>query len=197
MVLRVWTRNHRHQILLSVGNSLVVLLLVLIAWFIQERMRGVWQRMPPLFAGPIKVMALSSTHPGAVYVVTPRGTKIEDGATLLRRQPSSTDWDILSENFTHGDVQALAVAETDNHIRIYASLFNEGIIRSDDEGKTWKLINNGLLSFSIQSLVVDPQNPLVLYAGSGQQRACSRAWMVVIVGKILVAKSYSVYRRLL
>jgi photosystem II stability/assembly factor-like uncharacterized protein len=39
-------------------------------------------------------------------------------------------------------------------------------LKSRDGGKSWKVMNEGLLSTNIRKVVVDPVNPSVVYAGS-------------------------------
>lgn len=171
VALLAWARAHHTVLTTALASSAVVLLILSAIWFVHEQLRGSWQPVQQqLFAGPISALALSPTNPDTVYLVTPRGPEVEEGATLLRRQRPGAQWEILKRDFTHTQVGALMVAEVGEQVRIYASLLNEGMIRSDDEGRTWRAINNGLLSFSISSLFSDPFDPTILYAGSIQQR---------------------------
>jgi photosystem II stability/assembly factor-like uncharacterized protein len=41
-----------------------------------------------------------------------------------------------------------------------------GIFKSIDGGANWKPINSGLTNLNVQSLVVNPQNPTIIYAGA-------------------------------
>ena len=50
---------------------------------------------------------------------------------------------------------------------VYASLFQEGMVRSTDGGDTWDAINNGLTNLSISRFAIDPFDPTQLYAASG------------------------------
>lgn len=171
VVLMAWMRAHRTVLTTALASSATVFLIFFAIWFVREQLRGSWQPVQQqLFAGPISALALSPTNPDTVYLVTPRGPAVEEGATLLRRPGPAARWEILKRDFTHTQVAALTVVEMGGQVRIYASLLNEGIIRSDDEGQTWRTINNGLLSFSISSLFSDPFDPNTLYAGSIQQR---------------------------
>src|SRR3990172_7147838 len=49
---------------------------------------------------------------------------------------------------------------------IYASTDNQGVLKSSDGGKTWKLINQGIKSYLLYQLVVDHKRPEILYLGS-------------------------------
>jgi photosystem II stability/assembly factor-like uncharacterized protein len=46
-----------------------------------------------------------------------------------------------------------------------------GVFRSDDGGGHWSAVNNGhdsVLSRDVRALVIDPRNPAILYAGTGE-----------------------------
>ena len=47
---------------------------------------------------------------------------------------------------------------------LYAATFNQGVMRSDDGGSTW--VPLGLSGVHLRTLLLDPANPDVLYAGS-------------------------------
>ena len=72
-------------------------------------------------------------------------------------------------------VRWMAIDPTDTRI-LYAAtgIFDrcnvrpEGVLKSIDGGKTWKNINNGLTNLVVGGLVMDPRNPKVLYAATGQ-----------------------------
>ncbi len=49
---------------------------------------------------------------------------------------------------------------------IFAATSHYGIIRSEDRGQHWSLINKGFKSLTHHQIVVHPQNPDVLYAGA-------------------------------
>ncbi len=52
--------------------------------------------------------------------------------------------------------------------RFYIGVVNGGIWKTDDAGRTWIPIFDGLSTGSIGALAVAPSNPNVLYAGSGE-----------------------------
>jgi hypothetical protein len=51
---------------------------------------------------------------------------------------------------------------------IFAAGVSGGIWRSDDDGGSWRPIAEGLSNLAINSLVIDPKAPDVMYAGTGE-----------------------------
>jgi photosystem II stability/assembly factor-like uncharacterized protein len=52
--------------------------------------------------------------------------------------------------------------------RVFAlSTYSIGLLRSEDRGGTWSLANNGIRSFSLYRLVIDPSDPDMVYVGAG------------------------------
>jgi hypothetical protein len=64
-----------------------------------------------------------------------------------------------------GSGRAIAIDPGDSDI-VYGARDGEGIFKSVDGGTSWTPVNDGLGSFSIFALAVDPQNTSVLYAGT-------------------------------
>jgi hypothetical protein len=52
---------------------------------------------------------------------------------------------------------------------LYAGTSEGGVYRSDDRGLTWRAASDGLTSFDVFALAVDPTTPTTLYA-------CNRQW---------------------
>lgn len=49
---------------------------------------------------------------------------------------------------------------------LYAATSHYGILKSEDAGQNWKLINKGLKSYTHRQIVIDPRKTEVLYAGA-------------------------------
>jgi len=64
-----------------------------------------------------------------------------------------------------GPIQTL-VSAPGQASTFYAGTSNSGVYRTDDSGANWRPVNNGLGGRTISSLVIDPGNPLVLFAGT-------------------------------
>lgn len=50
---------------------------------------------------------------------------------------------------------------------VYIGTCNDGIYRTTDGGASWSAVNNGLGSSDIRTIAIDPLDPDVLYAGTG------------------------------
>jgi photosystem II stability/assembly factor-like uncharacterized protein len=51
---------------------------------------------------------------------------------------------------------------------LYVGTFSDGVYRSTDAGRTWSLINAGMRDYVmvVNSVVIDPKNPHILYSGT-------------------------------
>jgi photosystem II stability/assembly factor-like uncharacterized protein len=66
-----------------------------------------------------------------------------------------------------GRVTAIVVDPTNSNI-IYAAAAQGGVWKTSDGGVTWVPQNDNNVSLAIGALAMDPGNPLVLYAGTGE-----------------------------
>ncbi len=83
-------------------------------------------------------------------------------------------------------IQAIALDPLDSSV-LYAGT-NNGVLKSQDGGRSWNAINNGLGSVNIyvNAIVVDPSNTATLYAGTGsgvfRSRNAGGTWSAVNTG---------------
>lgn len=166
---RVWLAEHRVQAVTALGSALLVAVIVLAFWAVRESQRGRWYPVQTLFAGPISAAAVSPSEPDTLYVVTPKGATTGEGATLLWRRGTDR-WQVLSRSITYNPVSTLLVTSSNGKTRLYMSIRGKGILRSDDNGTSWELINAGLHSYAVEALVTDPNAPDVLFAGSSDRK---------------------------
>jgi hypothetical protein len=54
------------------------------------------------------------------------------------------------------------------HTRLFAAGVSGGIWRSDNDGGSWRSIGDGLSNLAVNALVIDPRQPDVMYAGTGE-----------------------------
>ena len=72
-------------------------------------------------------------------------------------------WSLLSQIVERGNIMAVSYAGSSNH-DIYAAVWKHGFFHSDDDGKTWVALNQGLPEDAngdilLSSLVVHPYDP--------------------------------------
>jgi photosystem II stability/assembly factor-like uncharacterized protein len=58
------------------------------------------------------------------------------------------------------------VIDTDTPSTLYAGLLGGGVYKSTDSGLSWSEINTGLTNLQIQHLLINPQAPNILFAGT-------------------------------
>jgi choice-of-anchor A domain-containing protein/uncharacterized repeat protein (TIGR01451 family) len=68
---------------------------------------------------------------------------------------NGSTWQLTS--LSGSDVRAIA---KDNAGNLYAGLFGQGIFKSTNNGLNWTLLNNGLTSLAVHSIVVTPSNEI-------------------------------------
>ena len=87
---------------------------------------------------------------------------------MYRSLDGGTSWTAVNSGLPGSSriVNTIAVHPY-NASMVYIGTFNDGIYRSSNGGDSWEAVNNGLGSSDIRSIAIDPVNPLVMYAGSG------------------------------
>lgn len=54
------------------------------------------------------------------------------------------------------------------HTRIFAAGVSGGVWQSDDDGGSWRPIADGLTNLAVNTLAIDPHQPDIMYAGTGE-----------------------------
>ena len=131
----------------------------------------VWRNMGPGGGGWIQSVTLDPRTPETIHVGCDVGGyyRSNDGGRTFR---------IRNTGLTDPFVQAIVVDPSAPE-RIYLAT-ESGVFKSSDAGATWRLKRTGFpatngFSFSapVGALVLDPNNPRILYAGIGRPRRCS------------------------
>ena len=113
-----------------------------------------------------------------------------DESGLIISRDGGASWSF--SNLEGGHVTSLEVAEQ-NGGPVYASVYEEGIYRSDDHGRTWSLVSAAPIVASLgevrhwATLAIDPNDPEHLYAGLGRGGIATsqdggRSWTISSVG---------------
>jgi photosystem II stability/assembly factor-like uncharacterized protein len=62
-------------------------------------------------------------------------------------------------------INQIAIDPKDSRV-LYAAARPQGVLKSTDQGKTWRPARQGLANTSVYHLVIDPANPKILYLGT-------------------------------
>lgn len=81
---------------------------------------------------------------------------------------SRAGWSALGPGNVPGRARGIAVAAGDSNL-IYAAAATGGIWRTTDGGANWAPLSDDLASLVINTIAIDPVNPLVLYASTGEE----------------------------
>ncbi len=137
-----------------------------------------WKRVGDIPERPRVVIAPS--EPRVVYVAERDYSSVGRGG-VYRSTNGGDTWELRAEKLDEGwgNIQrtyigALAVDRRDAKV-VYATSVDEnydlncgkGVFVSRDGGKTWRSRNEGLTHFNVHNLLIDPNDPERLYAGTG------------------------------
>ncbi len=95
------------------------------------------------------IWSLLVSNNGTIYAGTEQG--------LFYSNNNGSTWQLTS--LIGSDVRAIT---KDNSGNLYAGLFGQGVYKSTDNGSTWILLNNGLTSLAIHSIIVNQANEIFI-----------------------------------
>ncbi len=138
--------------------------------------RGIWDNMP---TGSIGAIALAPQNPNWVWVGTGEGNPRNDvitGHGVFFSSDGGASWKPMGlENA--GQIPVILVSPANPNIVYVAALGHvwgpnaeRGVFRTTDGGKTWQKILYVDDTTGACDLVMDPGNPMVLYAGMWQYK---------------------------
>jgi hypothetical protein len=78
-------------------------------------------------------------------------------------------WRSIGPAFTSGRIGDIAVHP--NKTTWYVAVASGGVWKTENAGTTWSPIFDGQASYSIGTVVLDPNNPEVVWVGSGENNA--------------------------
>jgi photosystem II stability/assembly factor-like uncharacterized protein len=76
-----------------------------------------------------------------------------------------SSWMPCTQIITSQSDQVLGIDPRDNH-HLYAATQGNGILTSTDGCQSWEQSNNGLGSLFVNAIVMDPNNPDIIYTGT-------------------------------
>lgn len=111
----------------------------------------------------VETLAVDPTNPDVVYIATENLV----GSTLPVGLEKSTDGGNTWTTLLSAQVQSIAISRS-NPSTIYVGTFDQGVMRSDNGGTTWRSVTPALgQGQPFNRVVVDPQNPNVAIAHQG------------------------------
>ncbi len=80
---------------------------------------------------------------------------------------STAQWSLVGPTNIGGRIECLAVHPTDPKTA-YAGAADGGVWKTTDGGESWNPLTDNMETLAMGSLAIDPQNPNVVYAGTGE-----------------------------
>jgi photosystem II stability/assembly factor-like uncharacterized protein len=106
-------------------------------------------------------------------------------------------WQAINDGLQGPVMNILCIAvHPTNSDTVYIGTWQDGVFETTNGGQNWVNKTNGLTSAEVRSLAVDPDNPLVIYAGLGQGRGIFKTsnggelWEEANAGVKLLCPSY-------
>jgi photosystem II stability/assembly factor-like uncharacterized protein len=169
-VLRRWARDHSRQILSYVLLACLILSMALGVLYVREKLRGTWKPIYSLKSGSTLIMARFGDR---FYVVTIGGPGPREGATLFVREADG--WRLVSRDFVKGYPTSMVATSGTGQPGFLVAVYGLGVTKSRDGGKTWELVTQGLPSRGLTALLVDPNDPRIVYAATDDWRGVLRS----------------------
>jgi photosystem II stability/assembly factor-like uncharacterized protein len=147
-------RWFNHPMLWGVFGVVVIFAL---GFFISPRLKGMYAVQPTVSA---VIKSPTATLPPAI-IATSTETLVPTPT------PVPLTWKRIStgQEFQRDTVTAFATDKKDPDV-IYAGMQNAGVYKTIDGGLSWRPAHQGLASTQVESLLIDSQNPQILYAGT-------------------------------
>ena len=123
---------------------------------------GVWTAMNNGMGGgnPTIVSAIAIDPANTATVYTGHGDTPGAGG-INKSTNGGASWTLLT-NVPNAGVRTIVATSS----AVYASVFSNGVIKTTNGGSSWNKVETGLWSPVVNSLVNDPTNGAVLYAGT-------------------------------
>jgi photosystem II stability/assembly factor-like uncharacterized protein len=124
---------------------------------------GVWTAMNSGMGGgnPTVVSAIAIDPTNTATVYTGHGDANGPGG-INKSTNGGASWTPLTNGVPNGAVNVIAATSS----AVYASVSGNSVIKTTNGGTSWNKVETGLWSPVVQSLVNDPTNGAILYAGT-------------------------------
>jgi photosystem II stability/assembly factor-like uncharacterized protein len=87
---------------------------------------------------------------------------------MYRSTNSGKSWEQINNGLGSSSriINTIAVHPDSSEV-VYIGTYSDGIYKTTNGGNSWEAVNNGLASSDIRSIAIDPSDPNIVYAGSG------------------------------
>jgi photosystem II stability/assembly factor-like uncharacterized protein len=127
------------------------------SWQATAKLAG-WEEHPP----NILNLAMDPIASDTLYMMV-RETDYTVGERIYRSDDGGVNWTAVVDSGQMHGFTDFVVAPTEPE-SIYVGM-DDGMIRSGDNGATWKRVDPGIHGGEVKFIVVDPRSPVTLYAG--------------------------------
>jgi photosystem II stability/assembly factor-like uncharacterized protein len=139
----------------ALWGTIGLLILIGLGFFIVPKISSFYVTQPAV------QVVTATTTPSPIPSSTPTATLLPM-PTLI---PLTWKRISMGQEFQRDTVTAFATDKKDADV-IYAAMKNAGVYKTIDGGLSWFPAHNGLASTQVESLLIDSQNPQILYAGT-------------------------------
>lgn len=94
----------------------------------------------------------------------------EDKSKISSRTFSALKWRSIGPALTSGRIGDLAVHPQNQSI-YFAAVSSGGVWKTENSGTTWKSVFDGQGSYSIGCVTIDPNDPLIVWVGTGENNS--------------------------
>lgn len=95
---------------------------------------------------------------------------------LQRKSRTDIIWEFAGPTNIGGRISDIEI-HPDAPATVYVGAASGGIFKTEDEGSTWQHIFSDVPTIGIGDIAIDPNNPNILYAGTGESNASSNTFL--------------------
>ncbi|MCK5776283.1 MAG: hypothetical protein KAH25_08905 [Bacteroidales bacterium] len=163
------TTNSFKQVFLPIA----LLLIFTISFFVLNNKDT--QKQPKLLPG--EWMSSQRMYPYSEIKMEVYQAEMKKAHKMVQQSQSrGYEWELVGPTNIGGRITDLEMPADQSDV-IYVGAASGGIFKTEDAGSSWEQIFFDVPTISIGDLVIDPQNPDVIYAGTGEANSSSYSFL--------------------